>query len=53
MTFDRDKIQQSGFKDTVIVFLTQGKQIDKVHYTNETIVRQGDDLAKVQLKQRG
>ncbi|MDP0529969.1 glycoside-pentoside-hexuronide (GPH):cation symporter [Lacticaseibacillus paracasei] len=50
LTFDRDKIRQFGYKDTVIVLLTQGKQVDQAHYTSEATVHHGDNLAKVQLK---
>lgn len=50
LEFNRDKIQQSGYKDTVIVLLTQGKQIEKANYTDKKIIQSGDELVKVQLK---
>lgn len=53
LNFDRDKIQQNGYKDTVIVLLTQGKQINQASYTDKDVVHHGDELAKIQLKPRG
>ncbi|MDM7492031.1 PTS sugar transporter subunit IIA [Lentilactobacillus kefiri] len=50
LEFNRDKIQQSGYKDTVVVLLTQGNDIVKTQYTDKKVVASGDELAKVQLK---
>ncbi|MQM78461.1 PTS sugar transporter subunit IIA [Lentilactobacillus buchneri] len=50
LEFNRDKIQQAGYKDTVLVLLTQGDKVTQSDYTKEDVVSHGDELVKVQLK---
>ncbi|WP_407929108.1 glycoside-pentoside-hexuronide (GPH):cation symporter [Agrilactobacillus fermenti] len=48
--FDRDKIEQSGYKDDVIVLLTKTSQIQTITYTDQAVVQTGDELLKTRYK---
>jgi lactose/raffinose/galactose permease len=50
LEFNRDKIQQSGYKDTVIVLLTQPQEVINAHYTDKEVVNNGDELGTIQIK---
>lgn len=50
LEFNRDKIQQAGYKDTVVVLLTQGDKVVQTDYTQQEAVSHGDELVKAQLK---
>ena len=50
LEFNRDKIQQAGYKDTVVVLLTQGDKVVQTDYTQQEVVSHGDELVKAQLK---
>jgi len=51
LEFNRDKIQQRGYKDVVVVLLTQGTQLTNTSYTNKKTVQVGDNLIETTLKQ--
>jgi lactose/raffinose/galactose permease len=44
LEFDRDQIDQSGYKDDVIVLVAKAKQLRDVTYTTEKVVAAGDEL---------
>ncbi|MDF3266388.1 PTS sugar transporter subunit IIA, partial [Lactiplantibacillus plantarum] len=50
LEFNCDKIQQAGYKDTVVVLLTQGDKVVQTDYTQQEVVSHGDELVKAQLK---
>ncbi len=50
LDFNRDLIQQNGYKDTVILLLTQGNKLKSINYTNKELVQPGDTLIHVQFQ---
>lgn len=50
LEFNRDKIQQAGDKDTVIVLLTQGNQLAETTLTDQDVIAHGERLLTVRLK---
>lgn len=47
LEFNRDLIDQNGYKDTVVVLLTQGQKIKQIKPTDKKIVQNGNSLLKV------
>lgn len=50
LEFDRDKIQQTGYKDTILILFTQGNKIPEIGTVAKKNVQNGEKILTVKIK---